>query len=291
VGRRTGHGEAGLEQSTPAGGLVYHLRAVAEFVYDEDVALRYDAAVPVQAGEVEFYLALAREAEALGLRTLEIACGTGRIAVPLARQGVRLVGLDGSSAMLARAREKSAGLDTVEWVEGDMRSFDIGESFGLVIIPAGSFQLLLTTEDQLACLRSIHRHLAPEGRLAFEIENPDIVAMAEWLTARRGTLQRRPQRDYRHPGTGRQVLAWGSLEYHPSQQRYIARGVTEELDNGGQVVSRSYGSPMELRYLYRYETEHLLARSDFEVEAVYGDFSKGEFRGTSPDMIWVARSR
>ena len=247
--------------------------------------------MPVEPAEVEFYLALAREAEARGLRTLEIACGTGRIAVPLAGQGVRLVGLDSSAAMLARAQAKSAGLETVEWIEGDMRSFDIGESFGLVIIPAGSFQLLLSTEDQLACLRSIHRHLAPEGRLAFEIGNPSIVAMAEWLTARRGTLQRRPQRDYRHPGTGRQVLAWGYIEYHPSQQRYIARGVAEELDDVGRVVSRSYGSPMELRYLYRYETEHLLARCDFEVEAVYGDFSKSELRGTSQDMVWVARRR
>ena len=262
---------------------------MAEFVYDEDVALRHDAAVPVQPAEVDFYLALARQAGARDLRTLEIACGTGRIAIPLAGHGVRIVGLDSSAAMLARAREKSAGLGTVEWVEGDMRSFDVGGSFGLVSIPAGSFQLLLTTEDQLTCLRCIHRHLAPDGRLAFEIENPRIVAMAEWLTARRGTLQRRPQRDYRHPVTGRQVLAWGYLEYHPSQQRYIARGVTEEMDDGGQVVSRTHGQPMELRYLYRYETEHLLARSGFEVEALYGDFSKGEFRGTSPDMIWVAR--
>ena len=259
------------------------------FVYDEDVALRYDAAVPVQPGEVEFYLALAREAGAQGLRTLEIACGTGRIAVPLARQGVRLVGLDSSPAMLARAREKSAGLDTVDWVEGDMRSFDLGEAFGLAIIPAGSFQLLLTTEDQLACLRCIQRHLAPGGRLAFEIENPDIVRMAEWLTSRRGTLQRRPQRDYRHPTTGRQVRASGSLEYHPSQQRYVASGVTEELDDDGRVVSRSYGSPMELRYLHRFETEHLLARCGLQVEALWGDFQKSEFTGTSPDMIWVAR--
>src|SRR3972149_11803739 len=96
------------------------------FIYDEDVALRYDAAVPVQAGEIEFYLELAREAGEQGLSTLELACGSGRIAVPLAREGVRLVGLDNSPAMLARAREKSAGLPEVEGVEGDVRGVGPG---------------------------------------------------------------------------------------------------------------------------------------------------------------------
>ena len=263
------------------------------YTYDENTVVRYDAAVPIQTGEVEFYLELAREAEAQGLRTLEVTCGTGRIMIPLAREGIRIVGLDISSAMLARAREKSADLDNVEWVEGDMRDFDLGEEFGLVTIPVGSFQLLLTTEDQLAALRSIHRHVAPGGRLAFEVENPNIVAMAEWLGPKRGTYVRNPARDYVHPETGLHVRSWGSLEYHPSQQRYLPHGMIDELDDDGAVVNRSYGKPMEepnqLRYLHRYEMEHLLARCGFEVEALYGDLSKGEYRGTSPDMIWVAR--
>ena len=258
------------------------------FIYDEDVALRYDAAVPVQAGEIEFYLELAREAGERGLPTLELACGSGRIAVPLAREGVRLVGLDNSPAMLARAREKSAGLTGVEWVEGDMRAFDLGTAFGLAIIPAGSFQLLLTTADQIACLRCVCQHLSPGGRLAFDLENPNMVAMAEWLTQKRGTIQRWPQRDYRHPVTGNGVYSWGSVDYHPSRQASVGWGVTEEVDEQGVVVRRTYGQPMELRYFYRFEVEHLLARCGFEVEALYGDIAKSEFTGSSPSMIWVA---
>src|SRR3989304_3029459 len=91
-----------------------------------------------------------------------------------------------------------------------------------------SLQLLLTTEDQMACLRCIHRHLTPGGRLAFELDSTSVVVMAEWLTHRRGTLQRNPQRDYRHPVTGNQVYSWGYREYHPSQQRYIGRSGTGE---------------------------------------------------------------
>src|SRR3990172_4095220 len=121
--------------------MVYDGSTMPEYVYDEAVAGRYDAAVPVRPGEVEFYLELASAlgGESRGLRTLEVTCGTGRIAIPLAQAGIRLVGLDNSPAMLARAREKSAGLGNVEWVEGDMRAFDLGTAFGLAIIPAGSF--------------------------------------------------------------------------------------------------------------------------------------------------------
>ena len=260
-----------------------------DFIYDEEVAARYEKAVPLQDGEVDFYLELAHAAESRGLATLELAAGAGRVAVPLAQAGVRLTGLDSSPAMLAIAREKSAGLDNVRWLEGDMRAFDLGEQFGLIFIAIGTFQLLLEVEDQLACLRCVHQHLAPEGRFAFEVESPNIVAMAEWLTSKNGTYQRRPNRDYRDPKTGNRVESWGSAEYHPSVQQRVGHSFTDEVDEAGVVVRRQYGRPMTLRYFHRYEMEHLLARAGFVVEALYGDLHKNPYRGNSPDMIWVAR--
>jgi SAM-dependent methyltransferase len=260
-----------------------------DFVYDEEVAARYDKAVPLQDGEVEFYLELAREAESRGLPTLELACGTGRVALPLVRAGVRLTGLDVSTPMLALAREKSAGLENVRWLERDMRAFDLGEQFGLIFIAVGTFQLLIEIEDQLACLRCVHKHLAPEGRFAFEVESPNIVAMAEWLTTKRGALVRNPSRDHQDPKTGRLVQSWGTIDYHPSRQERTSSGFNEELDEAGVVVRRQYGQPMTLRYFHRYEMEHLLARAGFAVEAMYGDLRKNPYRGNSPDMIWVAK--
>jgi len=260
------------------------------YPYDAATAVRYDAAVPIEDHEVEFYLELAQQAKSAGSgRTLELAAGTGRIAIPLAQAGTAVVGLDASPDMLARAREKSAALDNVEWVEGDMCDFDLSEQFGLITIPSGSFALLLETDDQLACLRCVERHLAPGGRLAFELGNFDYVATAEWLTTKRGTFARFPARDFVHPETGRRVLTWRSTELHPSQQRYVQQSLREELDDEGEVVARVYGPPMELRYLFRYETEHLLARCGLQVEALYGDFHKSDFRGTSAGMVWVAR--
>ncbi|MEX1255649.1 MAG: class I SAM-dependent methyltransferase [Dehalococcoidia bacterium] len=261
------------------------------YVYDEAAAVRYDAAVSLQPGEVDFYLELARDAQSQGLPTLELACGTGRIALPLAREGIAIVGVDNSPAMLERARAKSLGLENARWLEGDMRDFDLGERFGLIFIAVGTFQLLHEVEEQLACLRCIERHLAPTGRFAFEVENPDLVRMSQWLTDRRGTFVRNPSRDHDDPDTGRRVLAWDTVEYHPSRQRYTSQRIHEELDSDGRTVARrSYNEPMVLRYFHRYEMEHLLARAGLEVEALYGDTLKNEYRSTSPDFIWVARA-
>jgi hypothetical protein len=109
------------------------------------------------------------------------------------------------------------------------------------------------------------------------------------MTSKRGALVRNPRRDYTHPESGLQVRSWGMAEYHPSVQRYRTSGVLDELDGNDVVQRRLYQRPMTLRYFHRYEMEHMLARCGFEIEAMYGDLRKGEYRSTSPDMIWVAR--
>ncbi len=252
--------------------------------YDDPVI--YDAKFPGRPGDIDFYLRLAQEAHEAGYPVLEPTCGTGRLAIPIARQGIRVVGLDLSPAMLAVAREKSAGLKTVRWVEADMRSFELPERFGLAYIPYFSFQHLLTTEDQLSCLRCIHDHLVPSGRLAFTVGNPNIVNMGQSLDVKRGALER--QRDFQHPRSGHTVLAWSTNELSQANQVSSITFLDEELDDGGAVISRIYSS-LKLRYTFRFEMEHLLARVGFEVEALYGDSSGGEFGDSSPVMIWVAR--
>ena len=249
--------------------------------------LVYDAKAEGVPGDVEFFLGLAKEAHAAGHPVLELACGTGRVAIPIAREGVAVVGLDQSPAMLARAHEKSVGLEQVRWEEGDMRAFELPERFGLVFIAYRSFQHLLTVDDQLLCLRCVARHLAPGGRLSLDIFNPDIVIMGQWLGAKRGGLQRRRD-DYRHPRTGRATKVWETRDYRPAKQEAESTLLDEELDDDGVVTSRVYRG-LKLRYTFRFEMEHLLARTGFEVEALYGDCFGGAFEDSSPEMVWVAR--
>jgi SAM-dependent methyltransferase len=253
--------------------------------YDPDM---YDARVEGVSGDIEFFTELAREAHQAGLPVLELACGTGRVSIPIAREGISVIGLDASSAMLARAREKAAGLENARWVEGDMRSFELPERFGLVFIPFRSFQHLLTVEDQLSCLDCIRRHLPPGGRLAIDVFNPNLVAIAEWLTTKRGGLQARGD-DYVHP-SGSTGKRWESRAYHLSRQEADITFLDEEVGRDGVVASRVYRG-LKLRWLYRYEMEHLLARAGFEVEALYGDCYRAPFEDTSPEMVFVARAR
>ena len=252
--------------------------------YDPEV---YDARVGDQPGDIEFYKRLALDSHAAGQPVLELACGTGRVSIPIAREGVQLVGLDRSPEMLARAREKSAGLEVVRWVEGDMRRFELPERFGLVFIPFRSFLHLMTIDDQLSCLGCIREHLLPDGRLALNIFNPDLVMMGQSLSVKRGLIERRGDR-YRHPRTGRAVEIWETRAYHPASQEIVITWVDEELDDEETVVSCTYRT-LKLRYTYRFEMEHLLARAGFKIEALHGDFFGSAFDDSSSEMVWVAR--
>ena len=255
-----------------------------ENFYEPDV---YDARAQGVPGDVEFFVGLAKEAAAAGHPVLELATGTGRIAIPIARAGVRVVGLDLSGAMLAQAAEKSRDLKNARWVQGDMKAFDLPEKFGLVCIPFRSFQHLLTVADQIACLECIHRHLTPGGRLALDVFNPDIVVMGQWLGAKLGGVQRRRD-DYTSPKTDRVVKAWETRAYHTASQELEASFIDEELDDDGVVVSKVYRG-LWLRYLFRYEMEHLLVRCGFEIEDLFGDCNGAPFGDASPEMVFVAR--
>jgi ubiquinone/menaquinone biosynthesis C-methylase UbiE len=167
----------------------------------EFYAETYDTVVPDWHGEVDFYRGLAAEAHAVGQAVLEVACGTGRVAIRLAREGFEVTGFDLSSAMLDDAREKSAGMSNLHWVQGDMRSFELGETFGLVIIPGHSFQNILTATDQFACLESIRRHLVPGGLLVVHLDHPEIDWLGGLTGDQGGVFETKGQ--FTHPRSGR----------------------------------------------------------------------------------------
>lgn len=251
---------------------------------DPRVANTYDAehsGRDIATDDIPFYVGLAREAATAGHAVLELACGTGRVTIPIADAGVQITGLDGSPAMLAQAREKSAGRDNPRWVEGDMRTFQLEDRFGLVIIPFRSFLHLLTVADQKACLERIHAHLAPGGRLALNFFNPNLALMASWLNkdpAKRRLVVRQGNTE-----------RWESLYYSTAQQTLDYETRDDTLSDDNATVARVYRN-LHVRYVYRYEMEHLLALTGFEVEALYGWFDGRPFEDDSQEMVWVARA-
>jgi SAM-dependent methyltransferase len=254
----------------------------------EFYAETYDTVVPDWPDEIEFYRELAAEVHAQGDSVLEVACGTGRVAVRLAQAGVDVVGLDLSAAMLAVAREKSAGAGSIRWVQADMRSFDLGETFGLAIIPGHSFQNLLTAGDQVASLASIKRHLVPGGALVVHLDHQSVGWLGALTGERGGVFE--PAGSFHHPGTGQQIRVLRAWSYEPATQTAVSQTVWEALDASGTAVERWESGPLRLHCVFRFEMEHLLARAGYTIEVVYGDFHRHGLRDNSSEMVWVARN-
>ncbi len=153
------------------------------YYFDPHIAAAYDAECArhaVTRDDVPFYVNLARTADDDGQTVLELGCGTGRVTLPIAAAGVSITGIDSSPAMLDVARARSGGADNPRWRQDDMASFQLEQRFGLVIIPFRSFQHLLSTAEQRACLRRIHDHLLPGGRLALNLVNPAPLFPGAW---------------------------------------------------------------------------------------------------------------
>jgi len=242
----------------------------------------YDYQTQGRGNDVPFWLSLAREADD---ETLEIACGTGRVLLPLARAGLHVTGVDISEGMLAVARRKLAEEPTevserVTLAQGDMTQFDLGRQFGLVIIPFSAFQVLLTRADQRACLERCRAHLAPGRRLAIDVFNPHLSRLTSSAPVREGPKE--------FMGPNEEMVRWsGETEYDLASQTLRSRWRYERATPGGET--RVSQHVLALHYFFRFEMEWMLEACGFEIEALYGDFERNEFTADSPEMIFAAR--
>jgi SAM-dependent methyltransferase len=254
--------------------------------YDE-FAEFYDYVVPYQnRQDVEFYVDLAREAPT---PVLELACGTGRVLLPSARAGARMVGLDLSGAMLdvcraALAHEPPEVRARVALHHGDMRRFDLGRTFALITIPFRGFQHLLTVDDQQQALARVRRHLAPGGRLVFDLFNPSLPFLADERWLREPLTE--PAVQLPDGRTLVRSYRVASRDYHTQIQSVE---LVHELTGPDGRVERRPGRFL-VRYIFRYEAEHLLVREGFIVDALYGGFDRSPYGVSYPgELIFVAR--
>ena len=196
------------------------------------------------------------------------------------------MGLDLSLHMLEVAREKSKDLANIRWVHADMRDFDLGVTFGLVIIPGHAFQCLNTPEEQAACMRCIYRHLNPAGRVVIHLDHQDFRWLGGLVGEKGGVFE--PAEQFEHPVTRQQIRASRAWTYEPSTQTATCVTAWEAVAADGQVIDRWEREPVRLHCVFRFEMEHLLARAGFHVADVYGDFFRSPLEDDSSNMIWVA---
>jgi len=242
--------------------------------YEGPLALNYDALYGVMrdpSGDAAFYRALAEEA---GGPVLELGCGTGRVLLPIAALRIPCVGLDASPAMLAALRAKNPPAN-LELVEGRMESFDLGgRRFPLITCPFRAFQHLLDVPAQLAALANVRRHLAPGGAFAFDVFDPKLA----WIAG---------------PSDAERLDA--TFTRDGVETRRFARARTDLAAQTLDVTFRFEPAQVEgnttvrLRWFYRYEIEHLLARAGFTDLTIYGGYDRRPWRPEGETII-VARA-
>lgn len=240
--------------------------------YDDTYAALRDSS-----GDANWYLGLARAAKG---PVLELGCGTGRVLLPVAQQGIVCTGLDASPAMLDVFRQQNPP-DNLRLVEGALQNFDLGEErFALIFSAFRVFQHLYTVDDQLACLARVRSHLAPGGALAFDAFVPRLERM--WI------LDEPEAEDARFEQGGDEIVRYASV------RRNLLEQLTEvcmryERRRGGQVVGNETVE-FQMRHFYRYELEHLLQRAGFDEVELYGDFDGTPFGAEATSFVVVARA-
>jgi SAM-dependent methyltransferase len=219
-----------------------------------------------------------------GSPILELACGTGRVLLPLARGGYRVTGVDVSPAMLDVARRKVAAeslAGRVTLVEQDMCQLDLDERFNLTFVAVNSFMHLLTTDDQLLALCAIRQHLNPGGLLLLDLFHPDLNRLLE----SEGHLYL--EKTMTDPETGHLLMKFYTRHVDPARQVMDVTFIIDELEDEGRVRRTLF--PFSIRYLFRAELELLLRHTGFKIEALYGSYDLDEFAPDSEKMIAVAQ--
>jgi ubiquinone/menaquinone biosynthesis C-methylase UbiE len=221
---------------------------------------RYDERPDSVRADVPFYVALAREADG---PLVELAVGTGRVAIPVAEAtGTRVVGIDTSPAMLAQARERAAeeGVE-LDLREGDMRDLELEEPAALIYCPARSLLHLPTWADRRRCFERVAASLRPNGRFAWNAFAFDH-HMASAL-------------DGRHADAAPGMPVAHTLHYSVGDNR-----VDMTLDDGGT------GS---LWWATKNEWLGLLDVAGLRLEALYGGFAGEPLDDDSREYVFVAR--
>jgi ubiquinone/menaquinone biosynthesis C-methylase UbiE len=216
---------------------------------------------------------------------LDLACGTGRIAIPLAEAGLAVTGLDLSADMLKRAEEKAKDRGVAEritFLQGDMRTFDLGKTFSLIMIPFRSFLHLLHIHEQMKALSCIRKHLAPGGKFVMNVFVPKISHLYEESEklSLRGTYRL---------DSGEEIAMWDYTRYDHFQQLSEVTRTYERISPDGVVTEKVVGR-FTLRYIFPAELHHLLRLNGFKVTQRYGSFAKTPFDQNSTELIVVAEA-
>ncbi|MBL8344925.1 MAG: class I SAM-dependent methyltransferase [Rubrivivax sp.] len=220
---------------------------------------------------------------AQGSTTLELACGTGVVTLPLAAAGQHATGVDLSRPMLEHARTKAAamGLDgCTSWHHADARQVRLPGHVASAVLTGNAFQAFLTDADQQALMATVHAHLEPGGLFVFETRNPsghplrDITVWEPWFEYRSTEGHRVHVGGTQRWDAATRVLHW------TTERRWTDAGTGQPHRRTARIACR-FTAPDELA--------GLLAAAGFAIERQFGDWDGSPLSADSPEIITFCR--
>jgi SAM-dependent methyltransferase len=212
---------------------------------------------------------------------LELGCGYGRITIPLAQRGItNLTGLELSAPSLAYARIKAGNLP-IEWVEADVRSFQLGQKYPFIFARGNVFDFMLTRSDQEAMLSRVREHLDVNGQFMFDYNYYppnrmiNVLEEVEWF-------------QITHPN-GRQIFLSGTDEFDHSQQYHIQTCYERWDRPDGELVRPPW--QLTLRYFMSQEIDSLLHYNGFKVVSKYADYDGSLETFDKPARVLICQKR
>ena len=211
---------------------------------------------------------------------IELACGTGRLTIPLALKGWRITGVDLHEGMLGLAKEKAQMQGAViDWHLQDCTKLELQVKSRLIFMTGNSFQHFLTNEMQDQLLSSVRKHLLPGGHFIFDTRNPVLKELASPDEYEETYIN----------AAGEQVAEKHWEEYNFKTQILDCRTERTRISKDGAALTEK--DRIRLRYVFPLEMERLLSSHGFEAVHIYGDWKQNPLAEESPQMIYICRMK
>ncbi|WP_313804991.1 class I SAM-dependent methyltransferase [Cytobacillus sp.] len=239
----------------------------------------YDSENEMYKEDIPFLMKWAAKTDGI---IIDLACGTGRVTIPLANKGYKLIGVDIHKGMLAEAKRKAENLHLpIEWIEQDCTNLHLNIKSNLIYTVGNSFQHFLSNKEQDGLLESVNRHLKLGGIFIFGTRFPSVEELLQPSTEEYW-------KTYIDKETKNTVDVYTISDYDPlaQVQHYIT--IRREKNIEGLMIGEKKTN-IRLRYVFPREMERLLSAHGFEIVSVYQDWNKTPITAKSTEMVYVCK--
>lgn len=244
---------------------------VGDLIYDANI---YDG-MNTDLADLKFYKRwLPKNKDA---RILELCCGTGRLTLPIAKDGYDISGVDYTSSMLKQAKVKASEEKLeVEFIEADIRTLDLPEKYDLIFIPFNSIHHLYENKDLFKAFNVVKNHLKEGGLFLLDCFNPNLQSIVE------GEKEQKEIAEYT-TNDGREILIKQIMRYENKTQinriewHYFINGEFNSIEN------------LDMRLFFPQELDSYLEWNGFNISHKFGSFEEEVFNDNSEKQIFVCQ--